>query len=1312
MSDITIGTLTIDLAANVARLSTDMDQAKRMVASTGRSISDSLDRTTKELQGMADMVTGYFAALGVNALAGVIKGSIDAADAIGDLSERTGVAASTLSAWQYAAQLSDTSIEALGTSMGKLSKEMANGNDAFAAMGISIKGAGGHLKDTDAVLLEVADKFAGYEDGAAKAALAQELFGKSGTEMLPFLNQGSAGLAELRAEAESLGAVLDDSTVQAAGQFNDQLDKLHMAGGGFATQIAAEMLPALTAVTGSFLSSAAQGGSLRIAVDGLGFGLKGLISIGYGVVSVFDQIGTLFGGLAAAAVAAANRDWTQAKSIAVSTFDDMARKNDQYADRISAVWAEVPRQVADAAGAASDIGVKKATAPIVKGFGEAGKKAAQEMAKAVQAEWQALSKWFDDGITARQKALKQLEDQVTDLDREYQNYGRSKSQIAAQQLRLIDEEIAAERELAEAIGVKGTVELDYLERKRTAQQRVMELTQGIENKDRAREAAEAATKEWQKAADSIDGIFRDTFANLFNGNHDWMKTFGKALRTTVATALADAVYSATVKGAVNDLMGMMRQAMQGGSQGGVSGGGGFSLGNLGNWAEAGKSLWQSFSSNGFGAVSTAMASGAMSMANFFSSPMMAEFALGMSAPGAGTMMGGGAATGAFSAGQGVATAAPWLAGAAVGHYGGRAISGGYSVFGGSGNAAVNVGTTIGAIWGPIGMAIGGAIGGAVNRAFGRKPREVTASGIQGSISDQGFDGHHYESWQRKGGLFRSTKRGTDYRAIDSELDQMLDSGVSAVRESVRGYAQAIGLSANAVDGYTKAINVALSGDAAKDKELFGKLFGDIGDEMAQRVAPGIDGLIRKGETAHSTLMRLAGTFTTTNQIMEAMGKNASVAFGGVGLASAEARQHLVDLAGGIQGLSAKFTSYYSQYYTEVEQQARATEMLRKQFAELGYHLPSTREAFRRLVEGQDLTSEVGRKQYNTLLDLAGAFAALNKETVPAIDRVNDIKEVFATTNRMLDMMSKDRVASFGISARADYGEKSRRDLIELGGGMQALTSKFDSYYNAFYSEAEKQAKTTEMLTLAFRDLGYSLPTTREEFAMLVEMQDLSTASGRKQFLSLLDLASGLASITDDIDAATKSAARTAEEAARAAAQTTEAWKAAGGNLRKYLDGMVTGNANPLGVGARYGEAEQQYNRYLGQVRGGDVGMMDELQSAAQQLLALGRERDASSMAYASLYQKILGELNAVAESAQSGKASQGEANKAAVQTVEVLRRSNELLQEQVRNSNAVLRQQAAIAEDNARLIQALRQEIANLSREQRRNYEECSLPQR
>jgi hypothetical protein len=111
-------------------------------------------------------------------------------------------------------------------------------------LGIAVTDSAGKLRPMDEVMMEVADRFASMENGAEKTALAIKLFGRSGSELIPFLNLGRAGLAELRKEAERLGIVMSDSDAAASDKFKDALVSLKASVQGVGMTIGKILIPA------------------------------------------------------------------------------------------------------------------------------------------------------------------------------------------------------------------------------------------------------------------------------------------------------------------------------------------------------------------------------------------------------------------------------------------------------------------------------------------------------------------------------------------------------------------------------------------------------------------------------------------------------------------------------------------------------------------------------------------------------------------------------------------------------------------------------------------------------------------------------------------------------------------------------------------------------------------------------------------------------------------------------------------------------------------------------------------------------------
>ena len=206
--------------------------------------------------GPAGLLAGAsIAALGVGITA-LVMPVARVGDEFFKLSQKTGVSVEALSALDYAAKLSDVSTEGMTKALQKLSVAMfdtqingVDGSAALRALGVSATDVNGQIRPTEQVLLDLADKFSAMPDGADKAALAVRLFGKEGLSIIPFLNQGRAGITALMEEAQRLGLVMSEDVARASEVFNDNLTRLSAIFEGVQRQIGAAVIPVLADFT-------------------------------------------------------------------------------------------------------------------------------------------------------------------------------------------------------------------------------------------------------------------------------------------------------------------------------------------------------------------------------------------------------------------------------------------------------------------------------------------------------------------------------------------------------------------------------------------------------------------------------------------------------------------------------------------------------------------------------------------------------------------------------------------------------------------------------------------------------------------------------------------------------------------------------------------------------------------------------------------------------------------------------------------------------------------------------------------------------
>lgn len=282
-----IGALRVDLGLNSAEFQNGLKKASVGLGNFAKTAGI----------GLAAVATA--AAAAGAALSVAIKGSIDNADRMGELAQSVGVSVEALTSLGYAAKLSGSDTDSLATGLRKLSQNMlavAQGStgpvaSAFNALGVSATNANGSLRASDEVLVDIADKFARMEDGATKTALAVQLFGRSGAELIPFLNQGREGIGALTAEADRLGVTISGTTANAAGAFNDTLDRLSATFSGVINQITAGVLPSLNEFGAKLADPqfAASAQSIGVAVvEGMKMAIDAINTV-VGALSMLQQ---------------------------------------------------------------------------------------------------------------------------------------------------------------------------------------------------------------------------------------------------------------------------------------------------------------------------------------------------------------------------------------------------------------------------------------------------------------------------------------------------------------------------------------------------------------------------------------------------------------------------------------------------------------------------------------------------------------------------------------------------------------------------------------------------------------------------------------------------------------------------------------------------------------------------------------------------------------------------------------------------------------------------------------------------------------
>ena len=115
----------------------------------------------------------------------------------------------------------------------------------------------------------LADALAGVEDASTRAALAQRIFGRSGTELLPLFTAGAEGLEAMRQKARDLGIVMSTEDAAAAAEFKDSLNELKGAFAGLLMPVLPAIIKRLTGLSDLLAAHPEKVGLAVIALTGL-----------------------------------------------------------------------------------------------------------------------------------------------------------------------------------------------------------------------------------------------------------------------------------------------------------------------------------------------------------------------------------------------------------------------------------------------------------------------------------------------------------------------------------------------------------------------------------------------------------------------------------------------------------------------------------------------------------------------------------------------------------------------------------------------------------------------------------------------------------------------------------------------------------------------------------------------------------------------------------------------------------------------------------------------------------------------------------
>jgi len=273
----------------VGSIMVDSSDADKSIQKTGKNAQGLGKTFVKGVGSAVKFGVGLAAGVGVGAAAllGLATKSAAAGDRIDKLSQKIGLSRKGFQEFDFIASQSGMSIEVLQSGFKKLSDTMVDANEgnklaskAFDDLGVSAEDSTGKLKSQEQMFNETIVALQKMPEGAKKSSIANDLLGKSASELAPLINGAAGSVEEMRKKANDLGLVLSDETIDASVKFTDSMDQVKRSLSAVVTNVGASVMPMMQGLL-EWVSNnmPAIKSTFKTAFDGISTVVKGSVDI-------------------------------------------------------------------------------------------------------------------------------------------------------------------------------------------------------------------------------------------------------------------------------------------------------------------------------------------------------------------------------------------------------------------------------------------------------------------------------------------------------------------------------------------------------------------------------------------------------------------------------------------------------------------------------------------------------------------------------------------------------------------------------------------------------------------------------------------------------------------------------------------------------------------------------------------------------------------------------------------------------------------------------------------------------------------------
>lgn len=406
----------------------------------------------------------------------------------------------------------------------------------------------------------------------------------------------------------------------------------------------------------------------------------------------------------------------------------------------------------------------------------------------------------------------------------------------------------------------------------------------------------------------------------------------------------------------------------------------------------------------------------------------------------------------------------------------------------SGSGIINIAEKLG-LSGVLGGLGDNFIGKILGGIFGSTKKSLIDTGFKfetQSIADilsGGFEAYYFnviETTKKKlFGLSKKVTVGTELSDVEDSILNELSGIFKHLASTVTGAVDSLGVdAANAIESFVVNLGSVSFKDMKGDeiqKELEA-MFSQQGDLMALYVLPQISKYQQMGEGALETLLRVAKEQALFNDGIDMIGQSLGDLSN---LMRVDVAQSIITMMGGLDKFNSAVSTYFKEFFTETEQFDYLTKQLSEAFASLGLPMADTKEEFRALVDGLDLTTEAGQAMFAALMELVPGLAEWLKLS-EKLDQQQEKAADFTKQRQQLEIRLQDALGN--TAAALEMRRKLELESVDVS--LRALLEQIYAAEDAAAAQRELAAAQNEAAAAAERAAAAAVDAAQNAFDKL------------------------------------------------------------------------------------------------------------------------------------------------------------------------------------------------------------------------------------